>query len=284
MGRIPHRIDYFFVIYPLITPKLCFMAHTSKSDRKKSEYLLLQGPGSRWREFLNAFNIMLEFIKGFRHLHFIGPSITVFGSARFKEDHPFYKLATSFGSEIAQRGFTVMTGGGPGIMEAANRGAKEANGRSVGCNIILPMEQHHNPYLDIMIEMEHFYIRKVLLLKYSYAFVVFPGGFGTMDELFETLTLIQTKKIEHFPVVLFGREYWTNLLEQVEDMSMAGTISPGDTQLFLVTDSVEEGMQYILDRLKEKYGSEVKPYKIRQKWWLREKMPAPKKYAVIKLD
>ena len=162
------------------------MSEHTKSGNK--EYVFLTGPAGRWREFKSAFNVMIEFIKGFRKLHFIGPCITVFGSARFKEDEYYYQKAREIGGEIAKRGFTTMTGGGPGIMEAANRGAKEAGGKSVGCNIVLPHEQKPNPWLDIMINFERFFVRKVLLMKYSYAYIVMPGGFGTLDELFETLT------------------------------------------------------------------------------------------------
>ena len=243
---------------------------TQDTSRSNQEYLFLSGPDNRWKELIRALKITLEFIKGFRQLHFVGPCITVFGSARFRQDHPYYEKAQSFGCRIAQRGFTVMTGGGPGIMEAANRGARETGGRSVGCNILLPEEQEPNPYLDLMIRMDHFYVRKVLLLKYSYSFVVMPGGFGTMDELFETLTLIQTQKIGRFPLVLFGKAYWMKLLEQIEEMRSIGTISAADTGLFLVTDSVEEGMQYILSRLRESYGREVVHKEIRSRWWLGE--------------
>jgi len=156
---------------------------------------------------------MAEFIRGFRALHFVGPCVTVFGSARFKDDHPYYILARDVGSGLSRLGFTVMTGGGPGIMEAANRGAKESGGISIGCNIRLPKEQLPNPYLDRFVVFRYFFVRKVMLIKYSYAFVVLPGGFGTMDELFEAMTLIQTGKIRNFPVVLMGRNFYVQLLE-----------------------------------------------------------------------
>jgi uncharacterized protein (TIGR00730 family) len=190
---------------------------------------------------------------GFRTLHFIGPCVTVFGSARFKEDHRWYKMAREIGAGISHLGFTVMTGGGPGIMEAANRGAKDVDGRSVGCNIILPFEQQPNPYLDTYVNFHYFFVRKVMLVKYSYAFVVLPGGFGTMDEMFEALTLIQTKKIRNFPIVLMGREYWQPLMDFLHSMIAAKTISQEDLNLLLFTDSVEEAMVHIQQHAVDRY-------------------------------
>jgi uncharacterized protein (TIGR00730 family) len=189
--------------------------------------------------------IFREFFRGFRRLHFVGPCVTIFGSARFKEDHPYYSLAREVGAAVSQLGFTVMTGGGPGIMEAANRGAKEAGGYSIGCNIVLPFEQSPNPYLDEMLEFRYFFVRKTMLIKYSYAFVVLPGGLGTMDELFESLTLIQTRKIRHFPIVLMGTDYYAPMINFLESMVTAGTISRCDLDLLMVTDSVEEAMAHI---------------------------------------
>ena len=180
--------------------------------------------------------------------------MTVFGSARFPEDHPYYALAREVGGRLVRMGFTVMTGGGPGIMEGANRGAKEAGGFSVGCNIALPVEQKLNPYLDRSVTFQHFFARKVMLVKYSYAFVVMPGGVGTLDELFESLTLIQTKKIDDFPVVLMGREYWQPLLDLLEKMVAAGTVGKEDLSLLLVTDSVHEAMKHIETRAVQKFG------------------------------
>ena len=150
----------------------------------KKEIQFLEGPQSRWKDFKYTVSVLFEFIKGFRALHFVGPCVTIFGSARFKEDHKYYEQARSLGAEIAQLGFTIMTGGGPGLMEAANRGAKDVGGRSVGCNIVLPIEQHPNSYLDRWVNIKYFFIRKTLLIKYSYAFVVMPGGFGTLDEFY----------------------------------------------------------------------------------------------------
>lgn len=220
----------------------------------REESYFLEGPRSRWTEFKFIFKVMREFIRGFRKLHFIGPSVTVFGSARFKEDHPYYKLAMEVGKAIVPLGFNVMTGGGPGIMEAANRGAKAANGRSIGCNIILPHEQMPNPHLDVWVDMDLFFVRKVILTKYSYAFVVLPGGFGTLDEFFESLTLIQTDKIERFPVVIMCKEYHKHLYEHILNMVEQKTISPEDLELFLFTDSVEEAMNHIHKYAVEGFG------------------------------
>ena len=218
-----------------------------EEDSKKTKEIryFLEGPKSRRSELWYAIRIFFEFIKGFRTFHFLGPAITVFGSARFKEDHEYYKLGRTLGSELAKMGFTVMTGGGPGVMEAVNRGAKEAGGRSVGCNIELPFEQKPNPYMDKWVELDFFFVRKVMLLKYSYGFIVLPGGFGTLDEFFETLTLIQTKKIENFPVVLMGKEFYKDIAELMQVMLAEGTISGKDMKLILITDDVDEAMAHI---------------------------------------
>ena len=240
-----------------------------KHNNREAKFLV--GKRSRIKELISLFSIVSEFIHGFRKLHFVNPCITVFGSARFKEDNAYYQQARALAKLIAKKGFTVMTGGGPGIMEAANRGAKDVSGKSIGCNIELPKEQQPNPYLDFNITMNHFYVRKVLLLKYSYAFAVFPGGFGTMDELFETLTLLQNNKISNFPVVLFGKDYWSKLLEQTKVMETLGTISKSDLDLFLVTDSVTEGMAYINTKLESKYGAPIAIKTSKSRWWYGEK-------------
>ena len=219
--------------------------------RKAEEHTFLEGPQSRWHDFIFALKILREFIKAFRVFHFLGPCVTVFGSARFNEGHPSYELARKLGAGLTQLGFTVMTGGGPGIMEGANRGAKEAGGRSVGCNILLPVEQHPNRYLDYWVTINYFFVRKVLLSKYSYAFVVMPGGYGTMDEFFEALTRIQTNKTKRFPVVIIGKQYYENLLAEFETMKKAGAIDEKDLELFLFTDDVPEALAYI-----QKYGIE----------------------------
>jgi uncharacterized protein (TIGR00730 family) len=231
------------------------------------EPIYLEGPRSRMYELGFAWNIFKEFIKGFRTLHFVGPCITVFGSARFKEDNFFYESARNFGKEIAAMKFTTMTGGGPGIMEAANRGAFENNGKSVGCNIQLPFEQKPNPYVQTSITFEHFFVRKSMMIKYSYAFIIMPGGFGTMDEFFETLTLVQTKMLKQFPVVLFGKEYYKELWDYMEYMSLQSTISKEDMSLVLLTDSIEEAMHHIKTYISSNY--ELKRRK--PLWWLFEK-------------
>ncbi len=215
---------------------------------------MLEGPQSRTRELMLLGRAVRDFVRGFRALHFVGPCVTVFGSARFVETHPYYQLAREVGSALARIGFTVMTGGGPGVMEGANRGAREAGGASIGCNIELPFEQHPNPYLDRWVECHYFFVRKVLLLKYSYAFVALPGGFGTLDELSEALTLIQTGKVAEFPIVLMGREYWEPFLAMAREMLEAGTISAKDLELMLVTDSVEEAMAHIEQQAVIKFG------------------------------
>ena len=231
------------------------------------EQVYLEGPKSRSYELSFAWRVFNQFIKGFRTLHFVGPCITVFGSARFKEDHPYYEKAREFGKRIAALGFTTMTGGGPGIMEAANRGAFETGGKSVGCNIRLPFEQHPNKYLNKSITFEHFFVRKVLLVKYSYAFIIMPGGFGTMDEFFETLTLVQTKSISQFPIVLFGKDYYSSLWNYAEFMAQQGTISREDMKLVLLTDDIDEAIQHIQTYISLNY--KVKPRK--WLWWLFEK-------------
>jgi uncharacterized protein (TIGR00730 family) len=221
------------------------------SDRDR---VLLEGPHSRRRELRLVLRAVRDFITGFRTLHFVGPCVTVFGSARFRETHPTYGLARSLGRGLARAGFTVMTGGGPGLMEAANRGAREAGGRSVGCNIKLPGEQQPNAYLDQSVTCEYFFVRKVLLFKYSYAFIALPGGLGTLDELSEALTLIQTGKILQFPVVLMGTEYWSGLRQQLDRMAADGTLDPSDLALLFVTDSVDEALTHVRTLAIQRFG------------------------------
>jgi len=231
------------------------------------EHVYLDGPKSRGYELKFAWKVFTEIIGAIRRLHFVGPCITVFGSARFKEDHPYYIAAREFGKRIAETGFTTVTGGGPGIMEAANRGAYENEGMSVGLNIKLPFEQSSNKYLHRCFTFEYFFTRKTMLIKYSYAFIIMPGGFGTMDELFETLTLVQTKTIHGFPVVLYGKSFFQPMIEMMEEMAVAGTISKEDLDLMLLTDNIDEAMDHISKYITSNYT--IKPR--RRLWWLFEK-------------
>ena len=238
----------------------------------KGEIRFLEGPQDRWRDFKFTINVLFDFIRGFRTLHFVGPCVTVFGSARFKEDHPYYKQAQELSARIASMGFTIMTGGGPGIMEAANRGAKEVGGRSVGCNILLPHEQTRNPYLDKWVDIKYFFVRKTLLIKYSYAFIVMPGGFGTLDEYFEALTLIQTRMISEFPIIVFDTNYHKDVIDHIQLMKEKATISPSDLNLCLFTNSVEEAVKHIQANSINRFGLKAEK-KIRSSRWLFEKRP-----------
>ncbi len=227
----------------------------------------LEGPQPRRKELARLIRIFVEFLRGFRVLHFVGPCVTVFGSARFTEKHPYYQVAREVGQRLARAGFTVMTGGGPGVMEAANRGARDAGGHSVGCNIKLVREQQPNPYLDTYITFRYFFVRKVMLVKYSYAFVALPGGFGTLDEIFETATLIQTGKIQDFPLVLIGREFWQPLLDFFQERFIReGTIDPVDIQRLLVTDSPEEAVAAIRTTAMQRFHLTYGP-KLKKRWW-----------------
>lgn len=251
----------------------------TKYRLQPAEEVSLTGPSSRFKELLFTFRVQWSFIKGFRKMHFIGPCVTIFGSARFKSDNPYYKSAEEIGAAMVKLGFAVMTGGGPGIMEAANKGAYEAGGYSVGCNIILPFEQEPNAYLHRWIDIPYFFVRKFLLLKYSYAFVVMPGGIGTLDELFESLTLIQTKMIQNFPVVIFGSEYHKELCQHIEVMVKNESISPEEMKLLFVTDSVEELVQHIRTHAIQRFNLVKKASK--PKWWLGEK-DSPKRVIIPK--
>src|SRR5881275_655002 len=221
---------------------------------QRADEIFLEGPRSRFDELITLFRVLLDFLRGFRVLHFVGPCVTVFGSARVKEGDTSYELARKMGAAIAQLGFTVMTGGGPGIMEAANRGAKEVGGRSVGCNIELASEQAANAYLDRCVRMHYFFVRKALLVKYSYAFVVMPGGAGTLDELFEALTLIQTAKIKNFPIVIMGTDYWKELIDFMNKMAQRGMIAEADLSLIYATDSIDEAIAHIRSKAIESFG------------------------------
>ena len=220
--------------------------HSLLDQVEGAEKLFLAGRRSREADLESAVKIFLEFLRGFESFDFAEPCVTVFGSARFDESHQYYRLARDLGAALADAGYAVMTGGGPGIMEAANRGAKEAGGLSIGCNIQLPEEQEPNAYLDKFIQMEHFFVRKVMLVKYSSAFVIMPGGFGTLDEAFEVATLIQTGKLERFPIVGMGLDFWYQLRKFArETMLKSGVISEDDISFVHPVTSIDEALQFI---------------------------------------
>ena len=237
---------------------------------ERADEIFLEGPHSRLDEFVTVLHVVRDFLRGFRVLHFVGPCVTVFGSARVKEESPYYALARQMGAAIARLGFTVMTGGGPGIMEGANRGAKEVGGRSIGCGIELPVKQTTNAYLDRSVTMHYFFVRKTLLIKYSYAFVVMPGGAGTLDELFEALTLIQTGKIKNFPIVIMGTAYWKELIDFINKMAEFGMINQTDVSLVYATDSVEDAIAHIRSKAIEPFGLRLATRIRRHLPWLGE--------------
>jgi uncharacterized protein (TIGR00730 family) len=210
------------------------------------ERRFLRGRRENAEELATAGRVFLEFVRGFEALASVGPCVTVFGSARFPEEHRYYEMARALGRRLAEAGYAVLTGGGAGIMEAANRGAKEGGGLSLGCNIELPQEQTPNPYLDRFVEFEYFFVRKVMLVKYSQAFVVMPGGLGTLDEVFETATLMQTRKIDSFPIVAMGTDFWRHMGTFMQEALLAErTIDEADTELFDLTDSVDEAVELV---------------------------------------
>ncbi|HEY0195465.1 MAG TPA: TIGR00730 family Rossman fold protein [Kofleriaceae bacterium] len=247
------------------------MTHSwGKGSADHTERKFLSGPRPRGSELRYAVDVFREMVRGFRKLHFVGPCVTVFGSARFEPGHPYYELARQTGAELAGAGFTVMTGGGPGVMEAANRGARDAGGGSVGCNIILPSEQRPNPYLDRFVECRYFFVRKMLLAKYSYAFIAAPGGYGTIDELSEVLVLIQTGKMQSFPVVLLGRDYWSGLIAFFRDTLIAqSTIAAADLDRLIITDDPAEAVRAIREVAMSEFGLSYGP-QARRRWWLGE--------------
>ena len=219
-----------------------------KTPPDQGERKFLEGPKRPHDDAMRLLRIVGELAKGFHTLWNLGPAVTVFGSARFQEGHHYYAMAREMGREIAKAGFTTLTGGGPGIMEAANRGAKEAGGASWGCNIKLPREQKENPYLDRFVTFRYFFVRKVMLVRYSYAFVCLPGGFGTLDELFEIAVLVQTGKVRNFPIVLMGRAYWQPLLDYIKGTFVAEkTIDSIDLERFYLTDSAADAARHIVD-------------------------------------
>ncbi len=217
-----------------------------KSSTDISEKLLIEGKRSPLKDFWRLIKIALDFAAGFHAFRHLGPTITVFGSARFHEGDRYYNLARATARLLAEDGFAIMTGGGPGIMEAANRGAREVKGVSIGCNIRLPNEQRPNPYLDSFVEFDHFYVRKVMLMRFSCAFVAMPGGFGTLDEITEAITLMQTKKITAFPVVLMGIDFWEPLKEFIQKTLIDNkTIAEEDLDLLYFTDDPADALSYI---------------------------------------
>lgn len=241
------------------------IAEWGKRSSSHEERLFLHGSHSRLLETRRALRIFFECIHGFRALHFVGPCVTIYGSARFHQDSPYYDLTRRLGFCLAKAGFGVITGGGPGLMEAANRGAKEGKGLSIGCNIRLPKEQFPNLYLDKWVDFHYFFVRKLMLAKYSYAFVAAPGGFGTLDEFFEIATLIQTQKLNDFPLILMGKDYWTPLLDVFKNVLIpARTIDSADFERIIVSDSPEEITELVRTASIQKFG-------------LRYALPAPKK-------
>jgi uncharacterized protein (TIGR00730 family) len=215
---------------------------------------LLSGPSSRLDDLATIIRVAKDLFMGFRALHFAGPCVTIFGSARTQEGTRYYEMSRAMGKACAQLGFTVVTGGGPGIMQAGNQGAFEVGGRSMGVNIVLPFEQDLNPYVQRSVTMRYFFTRKVVLVKYSYAFIVMPGGAGTLDEMFETMTLIQTGKLKMFPIILMGRDYWKPLMEFVYRMAEEGTISPDDPELIFFTDDVEDAVAHLQRHAVRQFG------------------------------
>jgi uncharacterized protein (TIGR00730 family) len=239
-------------------------------DAPADQVRFFQGPQPRGFELGKAFEIFWELMRGFRTFHFLAPCVTVFGSARLGESSPHYALSREIGVRLARAGFTVMTGGGPGLMEAANRGARDVGGISVGCNIELAVEQRPNPYVDRWITFRHFFVRKLMLVKYSYAFIAMPGGYGTLDEIFEVATLVQTNKIKHFPLVLIGREYWGPLIDFIRERLLdGGMIDPVDFERFLVTDSPDDAVQFVTEVALRQFGLTYGP-RARRRWYLWE--------------
>ena len=219
------------------------------------------------RETWRVFRIMSEFVEGFEAMERVGPAVSIFGSARTKPGSPYFKAAEETARLLAKKKLAVITGGGPGIMEAANRGAQRGRGRSIGCNIELPFEQKPNPYIDTLISFRYFLVRRTMFIKYSSAFVIFPGGFGTLDEMFEALTLIQTGKIYHFPVVLFGRDYWSALVEWLRGPVLrGGKISAADLELMTVTDDVAE----VVRLLRATCEAQARRIRARSRRWIAE--------------
>jgi hypothetical protein len=231
------------------------------AGRMEDQELLRTRPAAGFRETdtWRTLRIQGEFVEGFDALAEVGPAVSIFGSARVGRRNRYYGAARRLAAALAREGYAIITGGGPGVMEAANRGARDAGGLSIGCNIELPFEQGLNEYVDLGMQFRYFFVRKVMFVKYAEAFVIFPGGFGTLDELFESLTLIQTGKVEHFPVVLYGKEYWSGLIAWIRDKPLyEEKISPEDLDLVTVTDNVEEACAAITRHRGERAQQEAK--------------------------
>jgi uncharacterized protein (TIGR00730 family) len=223
-------------------------------ELETEEQSLLSGATSRLHNLSTLLRVGRDLLRAFRTLHFAGPCVTIFGSARTKPGTRYYELARKMGEACAKLGFTVITGGGPGIMQAGNQGAFEAGGRSLGVNIELPFEQELNPYVHKSVTMRYFFTRKVVLVKYSYAFVVMPGGAGTLDEMFETMTLIQTGKLKIFPIILMGKDYWQPLMDFVYRMADEGMISPDDPELIFFTDDIDDAVAHLQRHAVRQFG------------------------------
>ncbi len=246
------------------------MSRHRRHNYRARQELQSKDAGDPWM----VFKIMGEFVEGFDSLRDLGPAISIFGSSRTPKGHPWYEMAERTAEQIARRGYAVITGGGPGLMEAANRGAKRGGGVSVGLNITLPMEQEANGWQDISLHFNYFFARKVMFAKYALGYVILPGGFGTLDEFFEALTLIQTRKMENFPMVLMGRDYWGGLVRWMKrSMIPGGTISAKDLDLFYCTDDPAEAATVIQRALEE--GSQIRPE------WRRELARARRRAAQI---
>ena len=223
-------------------------------ELESEEQSLLSGATSRLHNLTTLFRVGKDLLRGFRALHFAGPCVTIFGSARTQPGTRYYEMARQMGAACARLGFTVITGGGPGIMQAGNQGAFEIGGRSIGVNIELPFEQELNPYVQHSVTMRYFFTRKVVLVKYSYAFIVMPGGAGTLDEMFETMTLIQTGKLKIFPIILMGKDYWQPLMDFVYRMAEEGMISPDDPELIFFTDDIHDAVAHLQRHAVRQFG------------------------------
>jgi uncharacterized protein (TIGR00730 family) len=252
-----------------VTPEAEHRMGRQNAATEDEKFLERQAPSFQDTDTWRALRILSEFVEGFDAMAAVGPAVTVFGSARTLAKDPLYETARTLGRLLAEAGYAVITGGGPGTMEAANRGCQEGGGLSVGCNIELPHEQDANRYLDRYVTCHYFFVRKVLLFKYSYAFVALPGGLGTLDELCEALTLIQTRKIQNYPVVLLGVEYWAPFIALLQEMVRDGAVSPNDLDLVKITDDLDEAISHIEAHTVGSFG--LRRVQQKPKWWLLER-------------